>query len=230
MVLLVGLEVWGGPPSRFHSFAQVGDGGGIRTTLLLINQGSTAITVKVTFTDQQGAPFEVTLNGQRESSFSTEIPAGGAVKLTTSGEGTQARAGWASIEADGEVGAQLYFEIFSEGSLATQAAIEPNTGFKKVDLFVNQQGKARTGVAVANESDGQIAIRFTLTDQAGSQLGQQVITLDARNQLSQFVDELFPGIDVTQGRLNLSSSGPFSVTTLQQTGLVLGTLPPVQTF
>lgn len=222
------LEVWSGPPSRFHSFAQVGDGGGIRTTFLLINQGSSTVAAEVIFASQEGAPFSVTLNGQTDSSFSIEIPAGGAVKLTTSGEGDQVRSGWASLEADGEIGAQLFFEIFSAGSLATQAAIEPNTGFKRADLFVNQQGRTRTGVAIANETGGQIAVRVTLTDQTGIELDQKVITLEAQSQISQFVDEFFPGVEITQGRLNLNSSGPFSVTTLQQTGFVLATLPPIE--
>lgn len=219
-----------GMPSRYHEFAHIGDGGGLRTTFLILNQSTQDwANITLEFFSDDGQPWSLDVNGTQASSYSDSVPAGGSVKLTTAGEAAVARGGWARLSATGEVGAQVLFEIKSGGKLVTQAAVESSGPLRYADLFVERDQDTNTGIAVASLSrSGQTRVSLALKDDEGVQLGTAAISLGPLMHSAKFLTELFPGVTELQGTLKVSASGPVTLTTLQQTGLVLGTLSPVR--
>lgn len=222
----------GALPSRFHDFAQVGDGGGIKTIMLVMNPSNETVTVTITFRKDDGSPLQITIGGTTNSVFQFTVAAGGMLRAATTGSSATPQVGWAQLRATREVGAQIFFEISTGNTLVTQAAVESPGPLRVADLFVEQQsGGARTGVALANLSaSGSVVVRLTLRDETGAVRFTKEITLASLAKLAQFLDEIFQGLGNFRGVLTVNATGPLAILTLQQTGLVLGTLPPVEIF
>ena len=219
-----------GMPARYHDFAHIGDGGGLRTTFLVLNQSQRdTANITLEFYDDDGEPWSLAVNGRTGPVYSAAIPPGGSLKLTTAGEAAEAHGGWARLTATGEVGAQVLFEIRSGGQLVTQAAVQSSGPLHSADLFVERAAGTNTGEALASLSrSGQIRVSMSLFDGTGTQLGTEAVSLGPLMHKAKFLTELFPEVTAVRGTLKLSASGPIAVTTLQQTGLVLGTLSPVR--
>ena len=126
------------------------------------------------------------------------------------------------------MGAQVLFEIRVDGNLVTQAAVESSPGVRQADVFVEQAPGTGTAIAFANVTGSQIAMRLTLRNAAGQLLTEKEMTMEGREHIAIFMDQLFPGTEITSATVHISSSGLVSVVTLQQTGLILGTLSIVE--
>jgi len=110
----------------------------------------------------------------------------------------------------------------------TQAAVESPGPVRVVDLFVERGSETNTGIAISNLSEtGTLLVRLTLKDGSGNERATKDITIVARGHLALFISDLFPEVTTILGTLTLNAAGAFSVVTLQQTGLILGTLPPL---
>ncbi len=218
-----------GPPTPFHHFAQIGDGGGVRTVFLILNPNPDAITIELSlFSGNPGVPLELTVGGSSTSNFEGQVPGGGTFRLETAGTAPQAVAGWASLVASRPVGAQVLFEITTDGSLVTQAAVESNPPLRRSDVFVDTSPASRTGIALANLSAiTTIRVVLTLRRADGEAVDTVDLILAPRGHRAIFLDELFPGAGTIRGSLRITASGRVAIITLQQSGLVLGTLPPV---
>lgn len=223
--------VFGGLPSRYHEFAHIGDGGGLSTTFLISNPNDEWTHVAISFFRDDGSPWNLMINGEGNAVYHLDLPPGGMTRLQSDNLGTIPFGGWARINAGNEVAAQVLFEIEAEGRLVTQAAVESAGPIRSADLFVVQdQSKGiKTGIAIcALAQMGSTRVELELLKADGTQLGASGLTLSGPGtHLAQFIDEFFNGLGDVTGTLRVSASGPIAITTLQQTGLVLGTLPPV---
>ncbi len=217
-----------GEPASVHEFAQVGDGPGIRTVFLLMNQGAEDVNATLRFFDAAGAPLVMRLDATTAASASHTIllAAGQTRRVSTSGTGDTLLTGWAELIAGRDIGAQALFEIRSGETLVTQAAVESPGPVRIGDIFVNSGEGTRTGIAVANLStSNDVRIQLTLKGEVGADLRETEIILLSRGHRAVFLDEIFTELGTVSGRLCINASGPISVVALQQTGAVLGTLP-----
>lgn len=231
IVMILFHPLWAGTPSRFHEFAQVGDGSGFRTTILVMNNNTASVKVTLTFRANDGSPLEMTIDGKTNSVFDFDIPSGGSVRAATSGDSDPLKIGWAQLRAESDVGAQVLFEFSNAGKLITTAAVESMVGLRYANLFALQGGGVRTGLAIANLSDSaEVVINVALVESSGTETLSQEISLGAYEKTAQFLDEIFSGLGDFSGSVRVNSSGPIAVITLQQTGLVLGTLPVVEFY
>ena len=217
----------GGSPTVFHNFAQFGDGGGIRTVVLLINQNPFAVTAQLELLADDGSALSLPLDGSTASQFTIELPARATRRLATAGNAEAPSVGWARLSASAPIGAQLLFEIRNGETLLTQAAVESSATQRVVDVFADQTSGSRTGVALANNSEAPALIRLTLIDPDGNPGASADVELPANGHLARFLDEFFNEMGDFSGRVSVNANAPIVVTTLQQTGVVLGTLPPV---
>ncbi len=217
-----------GVPSSLHEFAQVGDGGGLRTLFLIMNQNSAPCQYTLSFLDDGGQPWSVNLGGVVADHHTAMIPPLGSVSLATSGESPTVMGGWARLTAHCEVGAQAFFEIRTGATLATQAAVEATGPLRSADLFVNSGGGSDTGIAVASLSEaGPVRVHLEALDAFGASQATSSFDLPPLAHVAKYFSELFKTLGDFQGTMRLRATGPVVVTTLQQTGLVIGTLPPV---
>jgi hypothetical protein len=135
--------------------------------------------------------------------------------------------GWASLTAGCPMAAQALFEIRTGTILVAQAAVESSGPQRNADLFFDQTSGTGTGIAVANLSSTlPVRVYVSEFDENGVPSGGATLTLGPRRQAARFVSELLGG-QARQGSLRLEATGPIVVTTLQQTGVVLATLPVV---
>ncbi len=225
-----------GLPSRYHDFAQIGDGGGFRSTFLITNQNADPVEATLRFFQDDGSPWSLTVADVQGTTYQTLIPARGMVRLVTGNQGSTPRSGWATLEAGEDVGAQVFFEILVDDSLVTQAAVESSGPVREAFLFVEEQPGTSTGVAIVNLAPAgttrPVRVDLTLREVDGSVRRTTSITLQAGEHVAQFVQSLFSDdlsgeLGNFRGSLFLRASGPVAVVTLQQTGLVLGTLPVI---
>ena len=208
-----------GTPSFIHEFAQVGDGGGIRSVFLVLNQNAGEVTITLEFFKDDGTALTLTIEGTTASSFEFKAPARGTLRLQTSGSSATAQAGWARLTATGAVGAQLLFEILVDGKLVTQAAVEPTGPLRAGD-------GTNSGIALANITNiSAVNVRLTLRNNKGEEIATKTVQVASQGHLAQFISELFSEVGDIDGSLHGEASGPVTVIALQQTGLVLGTLP-----
>ncbi|MEJ2147051.1 MAG: hypothetical protein P8020_18125 [Acidobacteriota bacterium] len=220
-----------GIPSRFFDFAHVVDGEGARTFFLVMNKGTDSAHVTLTLMKNDGSPLTLDIDGTSTSTFEFDLPAGGSRRMASSGASSPLASGWAQLRADHEVGAQELFQISSGGKVGTTAAVESFSPVTAADGFVEQEGGTRTGIAISNLSDvGAINVRLRLIDESGQELRAVTIELGPSNKVAKFLDELFSDLGDFRGTLRIEASGPFSAVILQQTGVVLGTLPPLEIF
>ena len=215
-----------GTPSFIHEFAQVGDGGGIRSVFLVLNQNAGEVTITLEFFKDDGTALTLTIEGTTASSFEFKAPARGTLRLQTSGSSATAQAGWARLTATGAVGAQLLFEILVDGKLVTQAAVEPTGPLRAFDLFMRAGDGTNSGIALANITNiSAVNVRLTLRNNKGEEIATKTVQVASQGHLAQFISELFSEVGDIDGSLHGEASGPVTVIALQQTGLVLGTLP-----
>ncbi len=217
----------GGLPSTSQFFPEVGDGGGLRTIFLLMNPGSQPCQVALDLFRDSGTTWTLSLNEYAGPNISLTIPAGGSVRLATPGEAGSASVGWARMTSDHPVAAQALFEIRNGGTLVTQAAVEASGPNRNLDFFFDQTGGTNTGIALANFlSTAPVKVYISEFTEDGTPNGDTSITLDPGQQTAQFVSKLL-GNEPRKGSLRIEATGPIVATTLQQTGLVLATLPVV---
>ena len=180
------------------------------------------------FYADDGSALEVTIDDATASSFEFKVPARGMKRVATSGTSDPVETGWAQLTATLPVGAQVLFEIEVSGKLVTQAAVESIGPIDVVDVFVDRAAGTNTGIAMANLSiSNSVLVRITLLDETGQVVGSTDVTIAARGHLAQFIHELIADLGDVRGTASVNASGPITVVTLQQTGVVIGTLPPV---
>ena len=130
-------------------------------------------------------------------------------------------------------GGKLFFEIFEDGKLTAQAAVEPVGSMHSAEVFVDFDMSAgqRTGLAIANLSDvGPVEISIGLSDETGGNNRSGGLNVPSLGHTAKFIDEIFAmeQIKKYRGTVQILADGPISVLALQQTGLVIGTLVPIQ--
>ena len=216
-----------GNPKTVHSFAQIGDGGGFRTVFLIKNSNQEEASIVLELFADDGSPLELQIGATTASMFELTVAAGETLRLETSNSGPTPVAGWARLVATRPVGAQALFEIFSSGSLVTQAAVESSLPLTEAEGFLRIESGSQTAVAIANLAPrNSIRVRITIRDAAGNDLATQDIILEARAHTAQFFPQIFAGTDdLPVGSFIIRLSGPAAITVLQQTGLVIGSLP-----
>jgi hypothetical protein len=233
-LLLTGL--FGGLPLRVHEFAHAADGVvsnlKMKTTILVRNQSWSEANITVKFYDDGGNPWSVQIGDKKASIHTAKIEPDGMVKLTTAGTG-ELGTGWAQLTADREVGAQVFFEIFKNGKLATQAAVEPVGSMHSAEVFVDfdlSTGQ-KTALAIANLSDGEaVDVSIVLSDEEGGNLRSAIVSVPRLGHVAKFIEQIFVGQQLTKyrGTARLLSDGPITVTAMQQTGVIVGTLAPIR--
>lgn len=214
----------GGVPRSWQFFAQVGDGGGLRTVFLIMNPNDFPCHITVILNRANGQEWPLGLNEFPGARIGVNLPAGGSIRLATPGTVPEPATGWAVLRSDRPVTAQVLFEIRSGGKLVAQAAVEGTVAHRNLDLFFDQSGGSNTGVAVANPSGIPVRVYVSEFAEDGTASEASSFTLEPNHQTARFVSELLAG-GIQKGILRIAATGPVVVTSLQQTGLVLTTLP-----
>ncbi len=198
-------------------FPQIADGGGYRTTLTLVNPTDSAISATLETFQGNGTPLIMTLNGTAAASRPLTIPAKGVALLESANLGGVV-AGWARVRgATGRLGGSIVYGYLSNGSLVSEAGIDPARKTAGFSLSVDTRNGYLSGVAIANPDDSlSRTYRLSLYDAQGVQVGtMKTLILGPHQHTAQMVEQLF----------SLSSLKDFTgiMTVHAEEGTVIGT-------
>jgi hypothetical protein len=179
-------------------------GGGWATQVLMVNPGDVPITGRLQFSGSL-SPSRV-FNIAARSSIRMDVPASGPSLQT----------GWIQVIPDAgsrmpSTAALLSFR--SGGVEVTEAGVPVlpfDTGFR-LYTETSTDGNIRTGIAIMNPADVDVAVTLASTNVNGSPLGTGVITIPANGQTAFFLNQV-AGLPVAaQGIVRISAASPLSV-------------------
>jgi hypothetical protein len=189
---------------------QFADGGGWTTNVLLTNTSTAPQSGTVQFFEQgsaaQAAGFlQMTVNGMTGSSFDYWLPPGTSTRLATAGANPAVQAGSVRIQSltTGDWPVALAVLSFrNRGVTVSESSVfgiaEGNTFrmYMEASGVPGQIGSIQSGVAIANPSDTLVTASIELTRLDGSSLGLAAgkISVPARGEVTQFINEIFPGL------------------------------------
>lgn len=166
------------------SIAHLASGGdGWQTTFVLVNTGTSAAPVTLSFfADQTGAPLSLPLSFPQSgdgtttmASSYTQALAAGAMLMMVSEGAAQLLTGSAQLSSTGKVSG---FVIFRHNGQEAVVPLESRNANAYVIAFDNTKGTA-TGIALNAVSAGQVNIPVTVRDDTGTQIATDIITLAA---------------------------------------------------
>ena len=223
-------------------FGQFANGGGLvsRITLLTVGSGE-AVNAKLELLDDDGAPLNVTLNGEMVAG-GTEIfpiPAAGAAVYASDGEGPVVP-GSVTVTSDGPLSGVVLFDGGALGvGVAGVGSSEPLVGFRAPVESRSGDTAIRTGVAVMNLDAEEKTLQVRLLDLEGTVVGMGTMSTDplpGKGHVARFLDEFVwdqsaPDLMDFQGVLEVTpSSGQVAATVLRSSSGNLASLPvaPIQ--
>jgi hypothetical protein len=220
-------------------FPQVVDGGGYVTTFTLINSNSSSVVGTLRLFNQDGSPRTLELNGVAAFEFSVSLPAGGTIRLSSSGTGPTVIPGWASLESTPRLQGATTFDYRNNGLLQTTAGVFATTAVTQALVPIAwDRSLVNTGLAIANvEPSAGISVRATLYDESGAAVNlvgdPPVNPIDTHNQIALFITELLPtafaAINTFKGSVALEvvGSGNIAVTALTIEEGLLSAVPVI---
>src|SRR3989449_831373 len=211
-------------PSGVLSFPQIVDGGGLQTTLILMNTSNALETGSARLYGDDGSPMSTHMTGGRaaDSSFSYSIPPGGFVRLATDGSPPSVNAGWAQLTPDAGMSAPVSTAIFSLtqlGTLVTESGVPAITSTTHARIYVDKSSGHDTGLAVTNPGESSIRITAAAYQSDGvtpAGNGPGTVDLVSSGHTPKFVGQFIAGLpDGFTGVLDLVSSSAFNVVTFR---------------
>jgi hypothetical protein len=203
-------------------FPHLVDGGGYKTTLILMNPSATLETGELRILGDNGSSLTVQqINGRADSSFPYAIPPGGLYVFQTDGSPTHVNSGLVQVLPDPArltpVGAGVL--SYSQGGVVvTESGIPSASLTTHARVFVDKSEGHDTGLAVANPGPIPLRVGINVYEQNGvSGAGSGSLDVSAMGHQSRFLEELIPGglPDEFIGVVDLSSATPFAVLTMR---------------
>ncbi|MBI1746835.1 MAG: hypothetical protein HYR55_09645 [Acidobacteria bacterium] len=217
--------------SNTYYFPQVANGpypgGSYKTTMILVNSGTAAVTLTVRVTDNSGNPISM-FPGLDSGSFPLS---GGSSRVVQSNGLGELTSGAASIVATGgPIGATAIFSQFDDsGRLQTEAGVNSAPLMRSFTMPVDTSGTYNTGVAFYKPGSGIANITLKLFDEGGAPKGEKRLPLGQNGHMAAYVTSIFePLIGFNRGSLVVTSDNDISAVALRQgsgVGPVITTLP-----
>ena len=139
---------------------QIADGGGFVTTLIITNPTGAPLSCRITFWQDNGTLWPISLNGATAaSSYTIVVPGHSSQFLSTPGTGPSV-AGWALATNVLNLGVTAAFRLQLPGipeSEATVVGVDPTAGF---GMPFDETTGFDTGFGIANVSDKDTVIEY----------------------------------------------------------------------
>lgn len=190
------------------SIAQVADGAGWQTSIILVNTGSAPAPFSVTFTQPGGIPWSLPVTLADGALLTDAIPAGGSRIIETSGLATVLSQGWGQVVTSGSIaGTTILRQTLNTGQDTETAVPLSLIKMRRFVLpFNNTQGFV-TAVAVANQDASQATVvSVILRDLDGKLLGDGAINLGPLAQSAFVLPTQFPVTANVQGLAECSAA------------------------
>ncbi len=214
-----------------RSFSQFGDGGGISSSVLLINPSPLrSASAELKLFDALGNPLPVELDGEpQQGELLFNFPPQDLALFSSSG-GEDVRTGSVLLEADSRIEGTILFSGDTTGVAGVGAVKVSNLKFL-ISIESDFEAGIRTGIALANHQlDGQdLTVCLRRADGSSPDNGEAVIKLPSGGQLARFVEEIYAesGIEFGsfQGSMLVGSKAPVAGMAIRVSPAQFATLP-----
>lgn len=191
------------------SMAQVASGGGWETTFTLVNTGTSAAQVTLTFSDDKGNALSLPLSlvqtghATTTATLSQTIAAGASLVIVT--QASTALVGSAQLTTGGNVSG---FAIFRYNPTGQEAVVPLETrNASAYVLAFDNTNRIATGVALANVSvpSQAVAVGVVLRDDTGASLGTATINLVAGGHTSFLLADSYKSVAGQRGTVEFDT-------------------------
>ena len=204
-------------------FPQLADGGGITTSLVLLNTSNGIETGTLQILDDNGNPFVVNqVGGTSGSTFRYSIPNGGVFRFQTDGSPADTKAGWVQLTPDTGTSTPIGAGVYSynpEDVLVTESGIPAAHSTTHARIYVDLSGGHDTGLAIANLSNTNASITITAFQSdgvTGIGTSQGPLQLAGGGHDAQFADQFIANLPAGfTGVLDIASTTPFAALTIR---------------
>jgi hypothetical protein len=162
-------------PASTETISHIADGGGWRSTIILVNTAAVPAVYSVNFWNDSGAAYVPPL---ASGAVNGSIPVGGSTIIATADTSSTVSEGWATVTSAQTLGGTAVFR-YDPWSQEAAVPLLPSSG---VHLEIPYQvgNNLTLGIALANPSATQAAnITEVIRDQNGNQLSTRTFTLAA---------------------------------------------------
>ncbi|MGJ5818323.1 hypothetical protein [Paludibaculum fermentans] len=194
------------------SMTHIASGGGWKTTITLVNQGTAPAPIRLNFYAGDGQPLLLPL-GQGESVDTTArtLAPGASLILESEGpSGSPTLSGWAELVTDGAVGG---FAIFQSGGQEAVVPIESRRTGTDVLWYDNTAGFV-TSVAIANPSAAAAVFDVIVRNEGGEEIGRTTLNLPGHGHTAFASYSRFPATADGRGILEFRAQGSTPVSVL----------------
>ena len=212
------------------AFAHVAIANGWKTSLVLINTGSSAAQADLRFFDDNGNPLTLPLSSPQAggvsgvaSSIVSTLNAGATAVIESGGvDANSPQTGSAQLTTDGDVSGFAIFRYEPTGQEAV-VPLESRNASSYILAFDNTGGIV-TGVALSTSSQQAVSVPVVIRDDTGAQIGTGAIPLAANGHNAFALSTQFPVTAGIRGTLEFTApaSGPIGVVGIRT--------PPANTF
>jgi len=190
---------------RVGSFAQIASGAGWKTTIVLVNLSSIAVSARVNFYGDSGNRLILPLvladgSGTASSSIDLSMQARGSAVLQSEASTSSVSLGWAEIEASGPLNGYAIFRQRLPGLPDSEATTPLETiASSSMAFFFDNVAGFQTGIAVVNLSASETTVTAVFRDENGLQLGSSQFSIPRSGHSSFFLNSRFPTIANRRG-------------------------------
>jgi hypothetical protein len=154
---------------------QIAHGGGWRTSLLLLNTGSSRAAYKLRFYNGQGAEY-TPAPAPGSAPFESNLPDGSAAAIELAG-GAEVAQGWCLVRGSPDINALAVFRQTVPGRPDFEASVLMGERDRRLIIPVEVMGQYTTGVALVNPEASAQTIRLALRDARGIEAGHATVAL-----------------------------------------------------
>jgi len=215
------------------TFAQIAYGGSWQTTFTLINMDSADLAnVTLKFFADTGSPLNAPVQGfGNTSSYTFTIAPSGATNVVLSSTDSTTTQGWASMTVNaGSIRGQGSFRFLLPGGQISEAVVtlSPSSGLGSAVCIIpfppssnpvillpfdDTTGQYVSSIAIANTTNGSLALPIEFDDQSNAPLVSDTLNLTAMQHKAFVTTQSYPALAGKKGILRIHA-GTDSVTVL----------------
>ena len=213
------------------AFGQVLNGGGSRTTFLLVNTGEKAASFTLKFHANDGSPWTLPLGTDGKQVSLTGTLAPGMIRIFQSdGSGDSVQNGWAALSTTGSITGTAIFSTTADGqSISETSEAVGSGGATQLYLPYDQTSSSAqmsTGIALVNLNAKPATVSVVFAQANGQQTAPtQTIEVPANGQFARVLGNVFPTIQGTKGVAYLVSDVPLLGVGMQFRGQAYASVP-----
>jgi hypothetical protein len=204
------IDALAGVTNATKTIPHIANGGGWKTTFLIVNTSAQAANFTLKFWHDDGTALTLALGADGTVATITGTLPPGELRLIQTTDTGPLVTGWAELSGlTGAIGGTAIFALQSPGQSDSEAAV-PFSTTASPHLFMpyDYSPGYSTAIAFANTGASQATITATFTDDSGHVLGSGHMLVTAHGHAAAVLGSVLPAIAGTRGTVSLTSNVP----------------------